>query len=130
MPRVILTLTILFWAFLANSQPPAITFQKTYGTNNIELASDIQQTSSNGYIVTGTVLSGATTDLLLMKLSDIGDTIWVKVYGGFNVEEGRGVIQTIDGGFAVVGVTYSFGAGNGDIYVVKTDANGALQWSE
>jgi hypothetical protein len=43
---------------------------------------------------------------------------------------GSSLIQTSDGGYAIAGETYSFGAGEADVYVVKLDANGNLQWTK
>ena len=49
------------------------------------------------------------------------DTLWTRAYGGDNWEEGYGVTVTSDGGFAIVGHTYSYGAGDADVYLVKVD---------
>jgi hypothetical protein len=43
---------------------------------------------------------------------------------------GQSLIQTSDGGYAIAGYTISFGAGLADVYVVKLDANGNLQWTK
>jgi hypothetical protein len=43
---------------------------------------------------------------------------------------GHSLIQTSDGGYAIAGYTKSFGAGEADVYVVKLDANGNLQWTK
>ena len=40
------------------------------------------------------------------------------------------LIQTSDGGYAIAGATKSFSAGEDDVYVVKLDANGNLQWTK
>ena len=54
---------------------------------------------------------------------------WSRTFGGIQDELGFSVGQTSDGGYIVAGVTYSFGAGNGDVHLIKTDANGDEAWS-
>lgn len=50
--------------------------------------------------------------------------------GGGSADAARGgVLQTIDGGTISVGESRSFGAGDYDVYVVKTDRCGSLEWS-
>jgi hypothetical protein len=46
------------------------------------------------------------------------------------VSGAHSLIQTSDGGYAIAGSTCSFGAGEADVYVVKLDANGNLQWTK
>jgi hypothetical protein len=53
-----------------------------------------------------------------------------KAIGGPAIEAGKSLIQTSDGGYAIAGVTISFGAGEADVYVVKLDASGDLQWTK
>lgn len=40
------------------------------------------------------------------------------------------MVQCSDGGFALVGYTYSYGAGYYDVYVIRTDANGTMLWNQ
>jgi hypothetical protein len=40
------------------------------------------------------------------------------------------LIQTSDGGYAIAGKTNSFSAGSLDVYVVKLNASGNLQWTK
>lgn len=42
---------------------------------------------------------------------------------------GRFVIETSDGGFAVIGSTSSRGAGNFDVWLIKTDSSGDTLWT-
>ena len=49
--------------------------------------------------------------------------------GGTSEDRAYSIIQTSDGGFAAAGYTSGFGAVNWDIYIVKLDAGGSLQWS-
>lgn len=52
------------------------------------------------------------------------------VYGGQSNDAARGgTIHTSDGGIITVGESQSFGVGTYDVYVVKTDCCGNLQWA-
>jgi hypothetical protein len=52
-----------------------------------------------------------------------------KTYGGPLCETGKSVEQTMDGGYIIVGTTESFGAGEGDIYLIKTNLIGETLWT-
>ncbi|MFW9991367.1 MAG: hypothetical protein ACFFD4_04845 [Candidatus Odinarchaeota archaeon] len=51
-------------------------------------------------------------------------------YGGSDSEVGISLFQTVDGGYVLAGNTQSFGAGENDLWLVKTDANGDLEWNQ
>jgi len=57
-------------------------------------------------------------------------TSFAKTYGGTGWDVASSVQQTSDGGYIVAGYTGSFGAGGGDIFLIKTDANGNIQWAK
>ncbi|MBN1826139.1 MAG: hypothetical protein JW958_07730 [Candidatus Eisenbacteria bacterium] len=57
------------------------------------------------------------------------DSIWARTYGGPSNDGFRSVAVTADGGFLAVGYTYSFGAGNTDLYAVRADGNGDTLWT-
>jgi len=56
-------------------------------------------------------------------------TSWWRTYGGTNEDYGNSVQQTSDGGYVIAGPTISFGAGNGDVYLIKTNASGDALWT-
>ncbi len=57
-------------------------------------------------------------------------TMWSKTYGGIYNDRAYSVIKTRDGGYAMVGAASSFGSGLMNAWLVKTDADGNLQWNQ
>ncbi len=53
---------------------------------------------------------------------------WVKTYGGSGNDRAYSIKPTSDGGYVVVGYTESFGAGERDIWVLKLDLGGDIEW--
>jgi len=111
---------------------PSPYFCKAIGGKNDDEGKSLIQTSDGGYVIAGTTKSfgAGGDDVYVIKLDANGNLQWTKTIGGPDREEGRSLIQTSDGGYAIAGLTQSFGAGKPDVYVVKLDANGNLQWTK
>ncbi len=107
-------------------------WNRTVGGTNYDYGQSIIQTADGGYAVAGYTQSfgAGNYDTYIVKLDSSGTLQWNRTIGGTNVDYAYSVIQTAGGGFAVVGSTRSFGAGNDDVYIVKLDATGTLQWSK
>ena len=58
------------------------------------------------------------------------DTMWTNTFGGLNDETPACIQITNDNGFIILGTTQSFGAGQQDIYLIKTDSIGNEEWSK
>ncbi len=56
------------------------------------------------------------------------DLLWEKAYGGIADDYANELLVTPEGNIVVVGTTLSFGSGNRDVYLLKTDSNGTLLW--
>ena len=106
-------------------------WNKTFGGSSSEYGDSVQQTSDGGYIVAGCTLSYGTGgyDFYLVKTDSSGVMDWNKTFGGSGNEYGKSVQQTSDGGYVIAGSTGSYGAGGSDVYLVKTDSSGVMDWN-
>jgi len=104
---------------------------KTYGGTASDAGRSVQQTSDGGYVIAGRTGSfgAGDDDVYLIKTSASGDTLWTRSYGGTDSDRGYSVQQTSDGGYIIAGLTESFGAGQADVYLIKTDASGDTLWT-
>jgi len=72
---------------------------------------------------------GKYTDFWLVKTDKDGNEIWDKTYGGKYHDFVNKVIETTDNGYLMIGTSYSSNE-NGDIWLVKTDETGIMQWNK
>jgi hypothetical protein len=105
---------------------------KTYGGIGSDYGYSVCQTSDGGYIIAGTTNSfgAGSYDVYLIKTNASGDTLWTRTYGGVNNDEGYAVQQTSDGGYIITGYTGSFGAGDEEVYLIKTNVSGDTLWTK
>jgi hypothetical protein len=102
---------------------------KVFGGSGLEQCLSVQQTTDGGYVMSGTTTSyGKTYQAYLIKTKPDGSLSWFKTYGGNDWENCPSVQQTTDGGYILARWTYSYGAGDADVYLVKTDSLGNLRW--
>jgi len=102
-------------------------WSKTLGQG---VARAVQQTSDGGYIVAGYAgYNPDNFDIYVAKTDKGGDISWVRTFGGKYSEQAYSVQETSDGGYIVAGYTWSFGVGDEDVYLIKIDINGNMEWS-
>ena len=119
-----------FWLVKMNEDGDSL-WSKTLGRNNVEVCYSVQQTSDEGYILAGyTKIAGAIdADFCLIKTNEEGDSLWSRVFGEDSSDVCKSVQQTSDGGYILVGYTCSYGAGNCDYWLLKTNEYGDSLWS-
>jgi hypothetical protein len=90
-----------------------------------------QPTAGGGYIIWGFTSSfgAGSTDVWILKTNSSGDTLWTRTYGGTGRDEGAQLQPTSDGGYVVVAYTWSRGAGQSDVWLIKTSPSGDTLWT-
>ncbi|HLP95844.1 MAG TPA: T9SS type A sorting domain-containing protein [Saprospiraceae bacterium] len=132
-----------YWVIKLNANGQ-LNWKKTYGSTNNEGCYKIRQTSDGGYILAGFTSSNngqvsgnhGDLDAWIVKIDSTGLIQWQKCYGGSFWEEAWSITGTTDGGYIFAGRTGSSDGevtgyhGAFDFWVVKTDANGEIQWQK
>ena len=85
--------------------------------------------TEDGSIQVTTIRSrdGETSDILLTKNEPNGNEIWSKRLGGNSYDKASSILAT-DDGYLIIGSTSSYGNGNYDMFVIKTDKEGKQEW--
>ncbi len=115
---------------LKTDQNGIMVWDNTFDINDTDAASSILLTNDGDYMLAGFSQIDSTyiTDALLIKVDEDGDLEWFNTYGGSEDEMALSVLQTDDSGYIVTGFTESFGAGNRDVWLLKTDEDGNIIW--
>lgn len=122
----------------------AIDWQRMIGGSQFDSGQSIHQTPDGGYIVAGytgsndgdILLNHGGGDCFSAKLDAAGATEWIKCYGGTNYDCTQSIRPTLDGGYVFAGYSHSVDGnvsvnhGNGDWWIVKTDAVGVIEWEK
>ncbi|MBK6914157.1 MAG: T9SS type A sorting domain-containing protein [Ignavibacteriales bacterium] len=106
-----------------------VEWQKTFGTTNVDHFYGVQQTTDSGYIICGAVGVGIFKGWLL-KLDTNGDTLWTRIYGGELSGWFQSILETEDGGFILTGLLSTADPENPDLWLLKTDSAGNVEWSK
>jgi len=98
-----------------------------YGGHDYAYAYDIEETPDSGFVLVGkTGQYMMDYNAYLVRLDSNGDTLWTRVYGGPDHQEGFDVELTNDGGYVITGQTGT--CPDYDVYLIKVNAAGDSLW--
>ena len=103
-------------------------WNKTYGGYGQDVAYSVVQASDGGYALAGYTASfgAGSFDCYLVKTDGAGNMLWNQSYGGEDEDRAKDLVQTGDDGYALAAFTVSYGAGQADAWLIKTDADGVI----
>ena len=127
------------------TKPLTIQWQRSLGGSKNDEINSAQKTADGGFIIAGSVSSNdgdvisnhsSNYDIWVVKTDASGTIEWKKTFGGSGSDTAECIKNTSDGGYIVTGTTFSNDGdvtgnkGNGDIWVIKINATGGIQWQK
>jgi hypothetical protein len=105
--------------------------ERSIGGVNVDQGTCIRQTADSGYVILGYTnsMGAGGYDIYTIKTDQQLNIVWKRTYGGTDWDFGSSIEQTNDGGYIICGSTYSFGNGDEDYYLIKTNATGDTLWT-
>jgi len=125
-----LSLCIVFSQITITFGEESVIWNKTYGGTNNDDCFSVVKANDGGYMLAGDTSSfgAGETDIWLIKTDTNGNVEWNKTYGGAASDDAQFMIAD-DDGYIIAGRTYSFGEGNADLWLIKTDFMGNMIWN-
>jgi len=113
-----------------------ITHFKTYGGSLEDRSMGLIPTQDGQFLIfgatkNGSLTSGTTQDVLLIKVTEFGDVIWSRAYGGAITEVAYSAKETAEGDIVVFayGDSWENQQVSTDMYLIKVNKNGNLLWT-
>lgn len=108
----------------------AVEWDTTYVNEGFAVINTLTSDRGGGVTLGGFTRSSPTSDdqAFLLKTDEDGKIEWRQTFGGGGADWISALVQTEDGGYIATGWTTSFGDGNNDAYLARTDGEGTVLW--
>lgn len=106
-------------------------WQKIYSVPGSSVFISELQVLNYGYAAAGNLLLNGMSEVYVMKLNSVGDSLWTRRYGGNNYSGASSIDKISNSGFIIGGISRSFNPNNKtESYICKIDTNGVLIWQK
>ncbi len=108
-----------------------MSWTKSYGGDAHETVHAMLNTSDGGQILVGTTASKGIgkTDGWIFKVDETGEIVWERTIGGKEDDTLLDIVANDKGGYMLTGTTFSKGHGSADIWLVRIDEVGNMDWN-
>lgn len=119
-----------FWLLKVDSDGDVV-WNWTFEGSSFDEAMFAVETGDGGYIAVGRTMSfgAGGYDVWLGRFDAGGNLVWNRTFGGSEDDVGVCVKETSDGGYVVAAETYSYDVAMGDLWLLKLNATGDVEWS-
>ncbi|MGY5881434.1 MAG: C-type lectin domain-containing protein, partial [Candidatus Thorarchaeota archaeon] len=120
------------WVLRIDGTNGDVIWDQIIGGDFDDYGDEVIECADGGFAIVGSTKSFGHSegDMWLIRLDSIGDVVWEQGYGGTEPDWGRSLVEIPAGGFALIGSTESYGSGNSDVWLVRTDNFGNVLWSQ
>ena len=106
-------------------------WNQTYGMSDIDIGWSLIEVSTGGFAMVGNADNAtypSLTSTWMLRMDASGNHLWNRTFGGAGWDYCYNIIE-YGGGFVFIGRTSSYGAGNSDLFLLRTDSNGVHLWN-
>jgi predicted secreted protein len=107
-------------------------WNRTIGGSDADFAHAGLSSPDGGFVITGKTESygAGNSDAWLVKIDENGNLEWNRTFGGFALDYTTTIISANDGGYVLAGRTMSFGEGGQDMWLIKTNSFGEIEYDQ
>ncbi|MFP4459144.1 MAG: T9SS type A sorting domain-containing protein [Candidatus Zixiibacteriota bacterium] len=105
-------------------------WQVSYGGESNDVAIDARPVDEGGFISCGYTesFSEGLRDIWIIRVDEMGDTLWTKTIGTTRSEWASCIIPIEDGGY-IIGANQRITSGNDDAWIIRIDESGDTLWN-
>ncbi|SNY95126.1 hypothetical protein [Flagellimonas pacifica] len=119
-------------------------WRRYFGGTNNDRSFAVVQANDGSFLLTGASESNdfdiknsnGSYDFWVIKVSDKGELLWEKSFGGSGIDKAYDIVKSKDDGYLITGNTFSTDVdisknnGESDVWLIKIDDNGNLIWEK